>query len=787
MSRVLIYQGSFVNTETTRPGNVNIQQVCVLKIYDTEAETDNPYNIQALVHDNGDGTQSVQFTIDSYPDETLNLSIQYSTDNGGSWIELGVYGPTYIASHTIPTGEYLYQLIFFTISEPAPDGIPYILNPPAVDVIPLEMTDENGGQPPVVLSEIDNDEDPLSPVRSKQLEIGIYSGNGVDISSFADGGDQRWYVEYLVNNQIKFIGFLSISDLDQTFMPDPNVINLVATDGLGFLSDIPIKDFDGVNPTNENKIMDFIAWSLRKTGLELPIVVCMNIRERFATPLVSDDTGDGHFYKWCYLDAKTFEKEIGESEDCRTVLEKIFGEMCSLYQDNGEWFIMRKDEMDFNRPYYLFKFDFQGNFIEKSEENFEKNIGVDLPLSWMEDALVLLERAYRLLELTYNYVYPKEIPCNREFERGDFIDDLADETIDGQVYNVKKYETECWTIGRYSSTTPETVGATSSTTYIKKYFQNGYEKMRFVVVENAESETNPYTYLRSEPIYLTKSDKGEASLDFKYSTPPAGNDHTVAGFVFLGDSGTTYILNSINGYWIASVANSFFGTETFTYPSAESKAEFNGQSYNIAPAPEDGKLYIFLSASYASGSDLYYNNLQLTIYPFINGSYTVYTGQRHSAEQAINTVALRQTEVFMSDSPRRAIRGSLLKENAGDYSLANEFYDASLFPNADFTDDDIRPFGEIQLFDVWNQINRLMRRFDGVIDGLESNGDMPDLKYKYFITDANQNTDNKMFMLLHFEQEQHLCEQTSYLTEVADSTIDKVYTGNTFKYITSGE
>lgn len=780
MSRVLLYQGTFVNTETTRPGNVNIQQTCVLNIYDTEAIADNPYGIAVSIHDNGDGTQSVQFSIDSYPDETLNLSIQYSTDNGGSWIELGVYGPTYIASHTIPTGEYLYQLIFFTISEPAPDGIPYILNPPAVEVIPLEMTDA-----PVVVSVIDNEEDAFTPVRSKQLEASVYSGNGVDIASFADGGDQRWYVEYLVNNVIKFIGFLSISDLSQDIMPDPNVINLVATDGLGFLSDIPLTDFDEVNPTNERKIMDYIAWSLRKTGLELPIVVCMNIRERFATPLVSDDTGDGHFYKWNYLDAKTFEDEIGTSEDCRTVLEKIFKEMCNCEQDNGTWFIMRKDEMDFGRPYYLYKFDFQGNFIEATEENFEKNIGVDLPLSWMEDARVLLERAYKLLQLTYNYVHPKEIPCNVDFARG------SGDSPTGSATETTEQTLECWQFLR-EGTTPaglDTSPFAGAYGLLRKDYEYGYEKSRYIALTVAGGFRH---YFKSENIFVQEGDNISIGYSFRLSTSETMTNMYTAHVRLIGDDGFVYDLDydeptNVSSWNQKVTTDAVFDNMFHTLWTGEDTLEWHTLSMTAPPMPVSGTLNIRL----VNGSaviEVQFADLTFKVDSYkVNGSYRVYSGQRHSAEQLLNTVAARKTEVFISDSPRRDLKGSILKEGGTDYVLANEFYDASLFPNADFTDDDIRPFGELQLFDVWNQINRLMRRFDGVIDGLESNGDMPDLKYKYFLTDANQNTDNKMFMLLHFEQEQHLCEQTSFLTEVADSTINKVYTGNTFKYITSGE
>ena len=138
---------------------------------------------------------------------------------------------------------------------------------------------ELAGQP-LVTSVTDNDEDKFTPIRAKQCVIQCFTRNGLNITNFATGGDNRWRVEVDINElgRTVFIGFLSISDLRQSFQPDPNLLVLTAYDGLGALKDIPLVNFNDETPQNESRLADFITWALAKTGLSLPLYVVNNIR-----------------------------------------------------------------------------------------------------------------------------------------------------------------------------------------------------------------------------------------------------------------------------------------------------------------------------------------------------------------------------------------------------------------------------------------------------------------------------------------------------------------------------
>ena len=51
---------------------------------------------------------------------------------------------------------------------------------------------------PVLMEVIDNDEDKYTPIRSKQLTIQLHTSTEIDISTFSEGGDNRYYVEFAV-------------------------------------------------------------------------------------------------------------------------------------------------------------------------------------------------------------------------------------------------------------------------------------------------------------------------------------------------------------------------------------------------------------------------------------------------------------------------------------------------------------------------------------------------------------------------------------------------------------
>jgi hypothetical protein len=765
-----IYRGTFVNTETTRPGNENIQKT---------------------------------FFIDIEDHETL-------VDDGSEQILIG-----------------------------------------------LDMADA-----PVRVIVIDNDEESFTPIRSTQLEINFYTGSGVNIASFAEGADDRFKVHFYESDGIgqttHFRGILSTADNRQEFMPDPNLLTLVATDGLGLLNDIPLTDFDDNTPQNEHRVMDFIAYALSKTGHSLNINVVMNIRHEDADTLNADSTGDGHFYKYCWLDARSFEDEIGTCEDCYTVLEKLFTDSVKLFQHEGEWWIIRVDEIEYGHNYFVFSFDDEGIFLSKTEITRELTVGVGLPHAFMnDDAEISLERLYKEIVETFRYERWKETICNIDISRGNIADPVGTtegEEIEGEPECIDYYSEGV--SGFFTDLDQPPVSGAEGLLKVSYDFGIEYERK---LVGTAVARRH---YFKMQPFPVAQGDKLTFGLDTRTDTDLGITNVFPAHILLIANDGTYYVWDydqpSDSNQWVSVVPASGWFLNNWSYDrSGEDTTEWKNISATSHPVPKAGKVYVRLVVA-SAGIELWFQNITLEIQSLIGGSYRTITGHEHKVKQDVSTRNVRENQVYMNDGPSAAYKGVLLRPTqgtlvqtdslqfsgssfsvagdqtalytAGEYiyidtvtpandglfrvtavtyhiigdttqvtvdgsfttvtetgsvyrasfEVANRFYAGHVYPDGP-VGDSVRTFGRMQAFDVWNQFNRVMTRIEGTVDGTAT---MPSLIYKYFSGDATQMTVDRIFQLLHYEIDIHLCEWEAYFAEVVKSDVGKIYEGHSFKYLT---
>lgn len=726
-------------------------------------------------------------------------------------------------------------------------------------IIPLRM-----GGDPLHISVIDNDEDKFTTIRSKQAEIKIKTGGGIDINTFCEGEDQRYYVEIFIDDLIIFRGFLMIPDMQQDFMPDPNDLLLVATDNLPLLKDVALVDADGEVPQFDNKLIEYLQWSLRRTGIIQNINIINSLKHGTKT-LVSDaifvsadnkiflpandffytgqqfsvtgsTSNDGTytvkgigfllvqivlvnqttvvdetvsgilftdlssiipFFEVVNIDAKTFEASIGTCENCYSVIQKILGEDSVLFQYQGEWWIVRIDEIEEilgTFQYSVDHYDSDGTFISNEVIVKSKNIGAPDVMHFMnDDAIVIPDRAFNHVKETYKFDNPQELVCNIALERGELIGDLPDETIKGAVYNVKNYTPECWTLKKNISSdlSSDTDG------WIKNYLQNGYIKNRSISIEESPSDSF-YKWVSDIRLPMNQGDKFTIGCDFVYKTNLSlggpGSHVTIAMFYIrlYGDDGTFWTLYATDGpdagffagtstlpKWVLSNAAWTTDPQLCYYETQSDDGDFTTPtrcSIDSAPLPVSGKLEIGLVASIqTSTSAKEFQSISFDYIPFINGSYQRYTGQYHQISQIGNNKAIREKQVYMSDSPSLLLKGAMKFFNGTDYVLCNGFTDAHNEISV--------PFGQIQAFAVWNQYRLSARNFDGEVKRLENETIDGDGKYdgvdlidKIELTDANPATVNRYFLILHYDIDYYLLEMKCYIASLYRTDVGKIYT-----------
>ena len=544
----------------------------------------------------------------------------------------------------------------------------------------LSEVDLETADAPVVLQTVDNSEDKFTPIKSKSCRLRVFTNDEVNAMTFAEGGDQQYKVEIAVGTEsdVIFTGWLSISDLGQTFQPDPNVLELIATDGIAFLRDLPLTDNEGRTLTGPHALIKYISWCLQKTGLELEIWVEMNLLEVSATY----DAPADHFYNMLYLNAQTFETSIGELENCYSVLEKLLKEFCDLSQQKNAWFIRSTDEAGYAIK-RLCKFTFEGEPIGYFYPLLVKDIGANYDIAFMnDDARLSLQRPYKAVKHTFDYNYPSEIVQNIDFERG--TETTAPDPTAPTSTGV--YRPEGWILARAGDGTGgvwldlyQQAGARGE---LIKEFEYGYEKERYLVVEHEDvAGTDFIHYVKSTPFYVQKGDKLQISVDVGQDV----NLNIINPVHVWLEADTNYYTwqydntnpSSIINQWVskpkpltASIAdNPFTQMWRITLDNAldptDELPKYTNASSEIE-IPADGRIWIRLAVNFNIFAPLFFNNLSITLTPRVNGSYAKYKGQQHISEQQVDNMAVREESVFMSDAPRIEMKGALLLTELGE-------------------------------------------------------------------------------------------------------------------------
>ena len=731
---------------------------------------------------------------------------------------------------------------------------------------------------PLDIDTVNNDKNKFQAIRTKQATIRFISKSleNQSISTFCDYPDNEWYVEiiYVTSGAFIFKGFLMLSDMQQNLLPDPNIVELIASDHLALLRDLPLTDFNGDNPIGKYKIGEIIAMCLKRTGLSLNINVINNLRhgygvfilnngaiffassssmifsglygiyfyegqqvtisgtasndgtyivksvttsifgffsgivfsssvvdESCTTPITfTDNSSSGHFYDKISIDSKTFESEVNECEDCYSVLEKILSYDSFITQYLGEWHILRIDEFD-NNTIYRAIFNSSGIYQSIGAVSLGIDIGRNEDLKFANaDNIILPDRPYKYVRLTYNYKYPIEVFCNIDFSRGDYLDDV-------NPYE-KRYEIDCWDLkhGMPGSTDGNYGGVTA---YIhRKFNQSDNEIEKYIVLtpkSTFETSSSDSVYIQSSPLYINSLDKFTASIQWRLPSKisTGGHNQRLFRFVLNGDDGSWWILGRPSDTGGSGDDLRWYDTALFTTNTARGitvvdydvidEDTWQTISWEAPPVPVSGSLYCWINQynqhnDANDNTEVWYTSFNFEYIPLINGSYRKTTGHYNQVTRAINAdkySAKIEDDVFIGDSPRKLFKGAMFTYAGGVYYLSKNFYSSAQFALGSPTNISfIKPYGWHQIQAVWNQYVNNSRYFNGTVLGFGAN--LPDMINKFSLTDTNPNTNNRYFVLISVNQNWRTQQWVAMLSEVYNSVSPRVYTDTyLLKYLIS--
>ncbi len=651
---------------------------------------------------------------------------------------------------------------------------------------------------PVILDTVESDDDKTKPIKGKRLSCGFNSGEyseDKDVETFSDGDDGRFLTRLQSGASVPFIGNLVLDDNQEAFQPQPNPVQLRAGEGLGSLKDIPLRESDGDVPVGHYRIIDYIYLCLRNLMPSQEIHVAMNLFE------LDTDPDTSHAFWDTFLDARTFETDVNERNDCYTVLTKIldaFG--CFICYDHDGWYIIRWDEYDdINDGTTVLRFatfSSEGAFVSYSTRNVDKVVAHDADVLHEgyrlsnDNALKRFQRRAKSVAHTYKFEQPKEVPCNSSFLRG---------TVDDDILPLKTYDPECWILRQG---VPGAYGSTTIEMKIAVHFDaNDYEDERYLYLTPEGTHTGSstgQTYAESQEIDVHEKDKFEVRVNWRLeANADFGASYNLMKIYLKGDDGSHWLLGNTTiadpttplKWWDTSnfTVNTGAGSVEIDFTLIE-EMEWQTQSIEECPAiPVDGKLYIWLhqinqTAVSEDNQTINYSDLQFTYIPYINGTYHRITSQENKVTGNNESRKNIEKELFISDSPKKLFKGALKKFDGTNYVLTetwNYYNDTGVLAD--------QRLGKHIVFQWWNQFRKTRTVIETDIQGIRSTDvlgeGIPGLIHRWKIIHGDQ--ENKYFMLTSFRgMDFYLCGWNGVFVEMSSGDGDKVYTDTwNFKFI----
>lgn len=659
-----------------------------------------------------------------------------------------------------------------------------------------------------VLDSSDQDENVTKAIKGRRLTCGFNSGDydvdgtdtNIDVDSFSDGDDGRFRVRLGTGSgplAVPFLGNLILDDNSEPFQPQPNAVQLRASEGLGNLKDIEFKDGDEI-ALGHYSIIEYFTMILGRlvTGQEIHVI--MNLYE------VDTDPDTSHAFFDNYVNALTFETDVDKREDCFTVLTKIlesFG--CFLTHDNNGWWIIRWDEYDRIGASVLThrtaNFTNAGVFVDYTLENLTKRLAHDQDVLYegyfmsFDSAQRRYQRRAKSVTHEYKFEQPKEVPCNSGFTRG---------TVDDDVLPLKTYVPSCWTLKRgwgVNETTPN-----SEMRIWVRYDVNDNEDARYLVFTPQAASGGEFNYGVSEGVDVHTKDKFEFSVDYSADSDNAVDGPASIGIAavvlygvdssvwILGDNVTSSSDPQVPEWKLTNVDLStnfdyyqwFFSADS----GDEDYTDFRTYSIESTPCPVDGVVKIHLFAANQSGAAIddfaiRYNNLQFNYIPLVGGTYQRVNGQSHKVTGDNDSRKEITHPMYLSDSPKKLFKGALKKFDGTNYVLTETWSDFG----GGLTLQDSK-LGKHIVFQWWNQVRKTRTVIETDVQGIKSSAadGIPGMIHRWGIQHGGQET--KWFMMTGFRgMDFYKCGWQGVFVETSDLDGDRSYDDDyLFSYIYGG-
>jgi hypothetical protein len=426
-------------------------------------------------------------------------------------------------------------------------------------------------------------EDPIAIIISSQLNVSFIISNQEDYDNFPDllnFDETKYYVELVINNVIKWRGFLLNDYVQVPFTTGNQEVSITCIDGLSFLRYIY---YDGdVNVNSLIKLLDIIGTCLNALPFEDMIFIYACCSYYADGMFDRGDAGGDEPFSQTYQYKRDFYKL-----DYYTILENIiktFG--CRLFQANGDWYILPMNQQAETIYYTRYVVDnvptISGNGVLTNTINIQPYQDGNVHFI-NNNQTKIVRKGYPTIQSTLPYNYASNYIYNGTF----------------------KFTTGSGSSLRANGWSEFESGSSSATLVILNEDQSN----RYEIFHSASGSASIQNYF-ALPIayeYLPKMYGTSASLSFEFQAGNAGTNIRLYITAFIG--GVTYYLRD-NDIWSTSVHYRNITYDTFNTYVAYNVNIPMGYSQDLSLVIEGLIGVKFEATSGATGG--YIKNVKLT-------------------------------------------------------------------------------------------------------------------------------------------------------------------------------
>jgi len=149
-----------------------------------------------------------------------------------------------------------------------------------------------GSDNAIILESVDADDDKTKVIKGRRLTCGFLSTDEIpgavttlanNADTFSDGDEDDYMVQLNISSgpgTIPFNGSLVLDDNTEAFQPTPNPVRLYASEGLGSLKNLPLRESDDDVPVGHFRLIDYIYLCLNRISSGYDTYIAMNLYEK---------------------------------------------------------------------------------------------------------------------------------------------------------------------------------------------------------------------------------------------------------------------------------------------------------------------------------------------------------------------------------------------------------------------------------------------------------------------------------------------------------------------------